>query len=109
MAEPAAADDPAARKPGPSAPGWADVRRALVTEAQVCALATVALARSPASPAALEMAKLTLGVLESLGDLARRLAFDEAVLEQERAAAFAAGVAACKAARCRLEVIDGAG
>lgn len=99
-------DDPE-RKPDPRAGGWADVRAALVTEARAVRLAVEEMARRPGDEAALEMARLNLSVLESLGVIAGRWQVDEAVIEAERARAYADGIAACKAARCRLEVIDG--
>lgn len=111
MAEPARSadgpDDPAARKPDPRLPGWADVRRALITEARACALAVQELARDPASEPAREMAALILSVLQDLGVIARRWEVDEAVIEAERARAFEEGRQTCQAAWRRLEVIDG--
>jgi hypothetical protein len=98
---------PAAGRTDPTAPGWADVRHALVTEARACALAVTELARKPGDKGALEMAGLTLRVLEDLGVIARRWEVDEAVIEAERARAFEEGRQACLAARSRLEVIDG--
>jgi hypothetical protein len=100
MAEPArdSADSPAAGRPDP------DIRRALVTEARACRLAVEELARDPGDGPALEMARLTLSVLEQLGAMARA---DEAVIEAERERGFAEGVAACKAERCRLRVVRG--
>lgn len=88
-------------------PGWADVRHALAAEARACALAVAGLARDPGSGAALEMAALTLSVLQDLGVIARRWEVDEAVIEAERARAFEDGRRACLAERCRLGVIDG--
>jgi hypothetical protein len=108
MAEPArAGPEPAERKPDPRASGWAGAQRAMATAAESCALAVAELARRPGDAAALEMARLTLRVLENLGDTVRRLAFGEALLEAERERAYAAGVADCKAARYRLSVVDG--
>jgi hypothetical protein len=114
MAEPArrdaagpGPDDPAAGKPDPRMHGWADVRNALITEARACRLAVAELARDPGSGAALEMAGLTLSVLESLGVIARRWEVDEAVIEAERKRAYEAGVADCRAARYRLQVVGG--
>jgi hypothetical protein len=98
---------PPARKPDPRASGWAAARRAMIAAAESNALAVTGLARDPRDAAALEMARLTIRVLENLGDVLRDLTFGEAILEAECERAYAAGVAACKAARCRLEVIDG--
>jgi len=75
--------------------------------AQACGLAVTELASRPADPAALEMARLCLAVLENLGDTLRRLSFDEAVMAEERAAGFREGYEACKAQRCRMQVIPG--
>jgi hypothetical protein len=111
MADPArgSAGDPAAGvpdRPDPRAPGWADVRRALVTEARACALAVTELARDPGGGAALEMASLTLSVLQDLGVIARRWEIDEAVIEAERARGFEEGRQS-RAARGGIQVIDG--
>jgi RES domain-containing protein len=91
------------------AAGWASVQVAMMTSAESCALACAELARSPHHGAAMAMVQLTRGVLERLGDVARRNAFSDEVLEAERAAAFAAGVASVKAARKAwpLELIRG--
>ena len=112
MAEPARASEgepgPAeGRRPDPRASGWAGAQRAMSAAAGAVALAVTGLASRPADPAALEMARLSLAVLQNLGDTLRRLSFDEAVMAEERAAAFREGVEACKAARCRLQVIGG--
>jgi hypothetical protein len=53
------------------------------------------------------MARLCLGVLENLGDTLRRLSFDAAVMAEERQRGFDEGWEACKAQRCRLQVVDG--
>lgn len=113
MAEPARSaarpgpDHDPERKPDPRASGWADVRSAVALEAAAVRLAVQDMARHPGDKAALEMARLCLSVLESLAVIAGRCQVDDAVVEAERARAYADGVAACKAARCRLEVIDG--
>lgn len=115
MAEPArdsaAAQDPphSRRKSDPMSPGWADVQRALVTGVEAWRLAVGKLARDPAGEEALEMVRLTGGVVESLAEMGRRWVLDAGVLEAERARAFAAGYAACKADRCRLSAVPDAG
>jgi hypothetical protein len=53
------------------------------------------------------MARLCVTVLERLSEMACQWVVGEALLEAERQRAFDEGVAACKAARCRLGVIDG--
>jgi hypothetical protein len=111
MAEPAHASvdgaEPAGRKPDPRASGWAAAQRAMATAAQSCALAVAELAARPGDGAALEMARLTLAVLENLGGTLRDLSYGEELLKGERERAYAQGVADCKAARCRLQVVDG--
>lgn len=112
MAEPArgsAADQAeiAVPKPDPMAPGWADVRDALVTEAAACRLAVEELASRPDDDRARALAGSVLSVLESLGVIARRWVVDEAVIEAWGDRRYAEGVADCKAARRRLEVIGG--
>jgi hypothetical protein len=86
---------------------WADVRHALAVQAEAVALAVADLAAHPGSPAALDMARLCLGVLETLGEMGSQWVVGEAVIEAERKRAFDEGVAACKAARCRLQVVGG--
>ena len=112
MAEPArrnaegpAPDDPE-RRPDPRAGGWADVRDAAVIAVCAWRLAVEELVREPGSEAALEMVRLTGGVVESLGVIAGRCTIDEVVIEAIRARAYAEGWAACKAARCRLAAVD---
>ncbi len=114
MAEPvrASADDqepppPEGRRPDPRASGWAGAQRAMDVAAQAVGLAVTELASRPREQAALEMARLCLSVLENLGDTLRRLSFDEAVMAEERAAAWREGYEACKAARCRLHAVGG--
>ena len=91
------------RKHGPD---WAGVQLAMMASAEACALACAELAANPHHGAAKAMVQLTRSLLERLGDVARQRQFNDEVLEAERAAAFAAGMAACKAARCRLSVVD---
>jgi hypothetical protein len=113
MAEPACPDEPdpgpperGSRKSDALSPGWADVRDLIITNSTAAALAVAGL-REAGSPAALEMAALTRAAFERAVEIARRWAVDEAVLSAERQRAYALGVADCKAARCRLGVIDG--
>lgn len=105
-ASPGPESDPE-RKPDPRASGWGDVRSALITDSHAVALAVAEMACRPGDGAALEMARLCLSVLESLGVIADRCRADEAVIEAERARAFDEGVEWCKTQRCRLEVVDG--
>jgi hypothetical protein len=79
----------------------------MIVAAQSNALAVTELAGRPGAANALKMVRLTISVLENLGETLRQLSFDEAILAQECARAYAQGAADCKAARCRLEVIDG--
>ena len=71
------------------------------------ALAVTELTGRPGAAAALEMVRLTLAVLERLGDTLRQLSFDEAVFTEQYDTGYREGYAACKAQRCRLEVIPG--
>jgi hypothetical protein len=114
MAEPACPDEPdpgppgrGSRKSDALSPGWADVRDLIITNCASTALAVTELVRRPGSPAALEQARLTRASFDRAVELGRRWAVDEAVLSAERQRAYALGVADCKAARCRLGVIDG--
>ena len=108
MAEPACSEDvPEPARPDPRADGWADVRRAMITEARAASLALAEIAARPGDEAALEMGAAILAVLESLREIGRRCAVEAALIEAERARGFAEGAAACKAARDRLAVIDG--
>jgi hypothetical protein len=113
MAEPARAGadgaEPPARRPDPRASGWGGAQRAMAIAAEVCGLAVTELASRPGEEAALEMARLSLGILENLGDTLHRLSFDETVMAEERAAGFREGFEACKAQRRRLGVIPGGG
>jgi hypothetical protein len=108
MAEPAhAGTEPAARKSDPRAPGWADVPRTVITCAHAAARAVAELARHPDDRAAMAMAELTRQALESAVSVGQHRAFEEADVEARCERAYAAGVADCKAARCRLSVVDG--
>ena len=113
MAEPAygGAEEPGspalADKHDPRARGWADVRLALISDSHVVALAAAAVAARPDDDAVRLLLGYALQSLESTVTIARRWVVDEAVLEAERERAYAAGYEACKAQRCRLEVIPG--
>lgn len=105
-AGPGPGDDPD-RKPDPRASAWGDVRAAVMLEARAVRLAVGELAARPGDEAALEMTRTCLSVLEHLSVIAGRCQADEAVIRLTRDQAYAEGVADCKAARCRLEVIGG--
>jgi hypothetical protein len=79
----------------------------MITAAESNKLAVRELAARPGDDAALEMTRLTITVLESLGETFRRLAAEDAVMAEERAAGWREGWEACKAQRCRLQVVDG--
>jgi hypothetical protein len=100
-ADPEPAEDP------PGERGETAVQSALITQAAACALAVRELAARPDDAAALEMARLSVRVLQALGAEARRRVLDEAFLAEVRRRAYEDGFAACRAARCRLQVIDG--
>jgi hypothetical protein len=86
---------------------WADVRHALVFQAEACARSAAELACRPDDAAALQMARLCVTVLERLGEMACQWKVGEALLEAERKRAFDEGWEACKAQRHRLEVVPG--
>ena len=71
------------------------------------ALAVRELAERPGDDAALEMARLSIRILEKLGETLRNLSFDEAVFAEQYDTGYREGYAACKADRCRLEVVNG--
>ena len=71
------------------------------------ALAVTELTGRPGDANALEMVRLTIAVLERLGDTLRNLSFDEAVFTEQYATGWREGYEACKADRCRLGVIPG--
>ena len=88
-------------------PGWADVRLSLISDSHVVALAAAAVAARPDDDDARLLLGYALESFESTVTIARRWVLDEAVLEAERARAYAAGYEACRANRCRLELVDG--
>ncbi len=59
----------------------------------------------PDDDPALEMAGLSIRILEKLGDTLRDLSFDEVAFAAERAAGYREGYEACKAQRCRLHAV----
>ena len=112
MAEPAyggAADPgpPAARRPDPRASGWAAAQRATAAGAELNALAVRQALARPGDADALEIARLSIAVLQEMSETFRRLTTEDAVMAEERAAGYREGWAACKADRCRLGVIPG--
>jgi hypothetical protein len=64
------------------APGWADVRAAVIDAAQACAAAVAALRGGDRS--AVRAAELAASALRDLGGCLRPIVFDEAVVEAER-------------------------
>ncbi len=67
----------------------------------------MAISRVQAVKAAMEMVRLTGGVVESLTVIAGRCTANEAEFEVEHDRGFAEGYAARDAERCRMQVIDG--
>jgi hypothetical protein len=86
---------------------WADVKSTIITCAHAAGLAVTELARRPDDAAALEMAALTREAFERAVGMGSQWVVDEALLEAEGQRRFDEGVAACKAARCRLQAVDG--
>ena len=113
MSEPAprnaagpAPDDPE-RKPDPRAGGWADVRQIIIADSHLVAQASGMVAARPGDAIARAVLTLAIESFERAVAIGRRWQVDEAVMEAERERGFAAGYAACKAERRRLEVIPG--
>jgi hypothetical protein len=114
MAEPArsGADGPGPERPAedqldPGKRVWGDVMSAIIANANVAGLAVTELARRPGDAAALKMAALTLEAFEGAVEIGRQWVVSDASLAEMRQRGFDEGVAACKAARCRLEVLPG--
>jgi hypothetical protein len=71
-------------------PGWGDVRRAVMMAAEICATAAVSLAgRGPHGVHAALMIRQCADALRDMGAQLRYVAFDEAVVDAERARALA--------------------
>ena len=81
--------DPACGSEADSAsPGWGDVRQAVMTAAEACACAVTSLGlRGEGGGPAAGTAGQAVAVLRDLAGRLRPLAFDEAVIEAERARA----------------------
>jgi hypothetical protein len=112
MAEPAHrnADGPAApetRRPDPRASGWAAARQAMIIAAESNALAVRQALARPGDAGTLELARLSISLLEALGGTLRELSFDAEVFAAQYDAGWRARDEACKACRCRLQVVDG--
>ena len=114
MAEPARAG---AERPAPEHPEaavldprkliWADVRHAITVQLEACAKAAAEVAARPDDDAAVEMLRLCVTVMESLGEMGCQWTVGEALLETQWQRGFDEGVEWCKANRCRLEVVPG--
>ena len=114
MAEPArgGADGPRPERPAeavldPRKRVWGDVMSAIIANACVAGHAVTVLACRPDDDAALKQAALTRDAFDRAVEIGRQWVIDEAVLAEQRQRGFDEGVAYCKAARCRLEVIPG--
>jgi hypothetical protein len=114
MAEPACAGEGGGRPGHPEAAVldprkliWADVRHDLVLWAETAARQVAILATRPDDDPAREVARLCLAGFERAFEMACKWKVDEAVLEAQWQAGYDEGYRACKANRCRLEVIDG--
>ena len=94
-------------RPDPRASGWGAAQQAMIFAAESNVLAVRELADRPGDPAALEMVRLTITVLERLGETLRQLSFDEAVFDEAHDSGWREGYEACKSERCRLEVVNG--
>jgi hypothetical protein len=114
MAEPArsGADGPGPERPAEAKlhPGkfiWADVRDAIIASACAAEHAVAVLACRPDDDDARKQAELTRASFDCAVEIGRQWVLDEAFGAELRQRGFDEGVAACKAARCRLGVIDG--
>jgi hypothetical protein len=111
MAEPAygGAEEgrPPPRSPDPRASGWAAAQQAMAVAAESNVLAVKEALGRPDDDAALEMARLSIRILERLGETIGNLKYGEAMFSEQYDAGYRAGYEACKAERCRLGVIDG--
>lgn len=75
-------------------PGWGDVRQAMIMAAEICATAAVSLAmRGPHGMHAAIMVRQSADALRDMGAQLRPWAFDEAVVDAERARAAADALA----------------
>jgi hypothetical protein len=68
-------------------PGWGELRQAVKDAAEACAVAVAGLCLLEADPGSVRAAERAVAVLRDLGGCIRPLAFDEAVVEAERAQA----------------------
>ena len=114
MAEPArgGADGPRPEHPAeavldPRKLVWADVRSAIIASLYAAERAVTELASRPDGAAALVMAALTRDAFDRAVEIGRQWVIDEAVLAEQRQRGFDEGWEACRAQRCRLEVIPG--
>jgi hypothetical protein len=86
---------------------WGDVMSAIIASACAAGRTVTVLESRPGDAAALEVAKLNLESFNAAVEIGRQWVVYEAALAEQWQRGFDEGVAACKAARCRLEVIDG--
>ena len=102
-------DGSALRGDAGQVPGWAEVRAAVMDAAQACAAAVTALPARGGDRGAVRTAQQAVLALRDLGGCLRPLAFDEAVIEAERARAADEALAAAGLVpppRCRLHVVS---
>ena len=114
MAEPArgGADGPRPEHPAeavldPRKLIWADVQNAIIASACAAEHAVTVLECRPGDAAALEQAALTRASFDRAIDIGSQWTVSDAVLAEQRQRGFDEGWEACKAARCRFEVIPG--
>jgi hypothetical protein len=69
------------------APGWAEVRAAVVRAAEACAAAVAGMSVRGGDRGAIRTAQEAVAALRDLGGCLRYAAFDEAVVDAERARA----------------------
>jgi hypothetical protein len=86
---------------------WGDVMNAIIAGACTAGLAVTVLASRPDDDDARKQAELTRASFDCAVEIGRQWVVYEAALAEQRQRGFDEGVAACKAARCRLEVLPG--
>lgn len=86
---------------------WGNVQRLAAIAAEGARLAAAELAERPDCPRAQRRAEILAAAVTELAEVARRAAFDEAALDAEHKVGYEEGIAACRAARCRLKAVGG--
>ena len=86
---------------------WGDVQSAIIAALAAAERAVTELACRPGDAADLEQAALTRESFNAAVEIGRQWVVYEAALAEQRKRGFDEGWEACKAQRCRLEVVPG--